>query len=108
MEGCEPMSFLKPLMGGGAGEAAGAATAAPAANPMASGLGRLFGTDGGHVSDIAARIGTGANQIAAAGGAQPGYAAPEPQVNNHLQTLDPEVLRALIQHFRPTTGVQYQ
>lgn len=101
------MSFLKPLMGGGAGEAVGATTAAPA-NPMANGLGRLFGTDGGHVGEIAKRIGTGANQIAAAGGAQPGYAAPEPQVNNHLQALDPEVLRALIQHFRPTTmGVQY-
>jgi hypothetical protein len=88
------MSFLKP---------AGAPT-----NPLANGVGRLFGTDGAHVSALADRIGLGMNQIAAAGGAQPGYAAQQQPVNNHLQMLDQDMLREILQRFRPTTGVQYQ
>lgn len=95
------MSFLKP-----------APDATAAANPMASGLGHLFNTDPSRVSAIADRIGRGMNLIAAGGGAQPGYAPPEPSQDvtaNHLQLLDPSVLQALVQRFRPaSTGVQYQ
>jgi hypothetical protein len=100
MEGREFMSFLKP--------AADAGALTPS-NPAATGLGRLFGTDGARVSSIADRIGAGMNQIATAGGAQPGYAAPQQAMpNNHFQMLDQDVLRALVERFRPTTGVQYQ
>lgn len=115
------MSFLKSMLGSGAGaEATGGLPApmpAPQTNPLANGVGRLFGTDGAHVSDIASRIGTGANQIAAAGGAQPGYAGAAPgqqappqegMPNNHLQMLDGDVLRAILARFRPATGAQHQ
>jgi hypothetical protein len=103
MEGCAAMSFLKPL---------GAETAP--ANPAAAGVGNLFGTDGAHISSIADRIGTGMNQIATAGGAQPGYAAqanpttaqPAAPPPNHLQMLDPSVLQSLIQQFRPNIRTQ--
>lgn len=112
------MSFLKSVFGAGADTAAApGAVPVQQANPMANGLGHLFGTDGAHVSDIASRIGTGANQIAIGGGAQPGYAGPAPVAqqaapatddpNNHLQMLDQDVLRAVLARFRPTTGVQY-
>ncbi len=110
------MSFLTSLMGaGGAGAAAGAAGGAAAANPLANGLGHLLGAEGSQVSNIADRIGTGMNQIATAGGAQPGYAAPAqpaqpaaPQgdPNNHMQLLDPDVLQGLIARFRPTAGME--
>lgn len=48
------------------------------------------------------------NQVAAAGGAQPGYAA-APQAaapeqgdpNNHLQLMDPKILQALVARFQP-------
>jgi hypothetical protein len=104
MEGRTIMSFLK-----GAGAAAAPVAQAAQSNPLATGLGRLFGTDGSRVSEIAGRIGGGMNQIASAGGAAPGYAAPQaPQgqelPNNHLQMLDPNVLRALIQRFGGRQG----
>lgn len=123
------MSFLTNLMGGaggaagslGGGAAAGVAGAMGGGNPMANGLGQMFGSSGSHVSDIANRIGMGSNQVAAAGGAQPGYQPPPsyqppadksvttgtmpPDPNNHLQLLDPQVLHALIQKFsNPTRG----
>ena len=113
------MSFLKSVLGGAEAAAAPAGAATVPQNPMANGLGRVFGTSGSHISDIASRIGTGANQIAVGGGAQPGYAGPAPgqipqtseapqeMPNNHMQMLDQDVLRAIIQRFRPATGVQY-
>lgn len=114
------MSFLTSLMGGagaaaGAGAAGALGAAAPAAaavNPMAGGLAKLLGTDGANVTGIADKIGGGMNQIAAAGGAQPGYQAPpvggvqpgpmQPDPNNHLQLLDDDVLQGLIARFRPS------
>lgn len=90
------MSFLGPLMGG-AGAAGAASAAAPAA---ATGLGHLIGADPSRISQIAGQIGGGMNRIAAAGGAAPGYEAPQaPAVNNHMQLLDPEVLHSLIRQF---------
>jgi hypothetical protein len=87
------MSFLKEPVDG--------------ANPGAAGLGHLLGADPSRVSSIADRIGQGMNGIAQAGGATPGYASPDQSVNNHLQLLDPEVLRSIIAKFRPspTMGV---
>lgn len=79
-----------------------AAPPAPTANAAATGLGRLIGVDPGKISAIAKSVGEGMNQVAAGGGAQPGYAAPQPAlptVNNHMQLLDPKILQALIAHF---------
>lgn len=116
------MSFLTNLMGGaggaagslGGGAAAGVAGAmggggGGGGNPLAAGLGKLIGSGAPQVQNVADRIGMGANQIAAAGGAQPGYAPPPAAMqgdpNNHLQLLDPQVLHALIQKFsNPTRG----
>lgn len=83
------MSFLKDF--GGAGGLAG-------------GVGHLFGTDGAHVSSLADRIGKGANMIASGGGATAGYdgSAAAPQIDNHLQMLDPNILQSIIARFRPT------
>lgn len=55
-------------------------------------------------------LGTAMNGIASVGGASPGYAGQQgdPGLNNHLQMLDPEVLRAILAKFHsggPTTGV---
>ena len=81
--------------------------AAPPPNAAASGLGRLIGADPARISSIAGNIGRGMNQIASAGGAQEGYAAPElPAVNNHMQLLDPKVLQALVQYFGQGRQVQ--
>lgn len=88
VEGFKSMSFLKP--------ATGATAIAP--NAAASGLGHLFGADPSRVSSIADRIGTGMNQIAAAGGAMPGYQGP--QVNNVMQMLDTNTLQGILDHFR--------
>lgn len=118
------MSFLSGLsgLGGMAGAAAAGGGAlksmAPLAlgsvgNSLANGLGGLLHSDGKHVSDIANRIGTGMNTVAAAGGAQPGYvggpqqeAAPD-MPNNHLQMLDDETLSKLLARFKPGTGAQF-
>lgn len=118
-----PMSglgLLEMLFGGkdkgGGGEsatppavAAPTAPAAPPANAAATGLGRLIGADPARISSIARSVGGGMNQIAAAGGAQEGYAAPElPAVNNHMQLMDPKILQALVQYFRPSARGQNQ
>lgn len=104
------MSFLAPLMAAAGPAVSGAAKALPAvgaggATGLANAAGKLFGTSGSRISEIAGRIGSGANQIAAAGGAQPGYqAAPEaPQAApvNYLQMLDPAALQSIIQQFGP-------
>lgn len=88
------MSFLAPLAA-----PVGSAIAPTAA---ASGLGHLIGADPSRVGMIASRIGTAANGVAAAGGAAPGYSGAAPQqVDNHLQLLDPEVLRGIIARFAP-------
>lgn len=103
--------LLGSLLGGGKGGGdeggstpAPAAPPAPTANAAATGLGRLIGVDAGKISSIADSVGKGMNMIAAGGGAQGGYAAPEqpalPAVNNHMQLLDPKILQALIAHFR--------
>jgi hypothetical protein len=86
------MSFLKPQGG-----------AAFGSNAAASGLGRLMDVDPSRISQIAQSIGGVANGFANAGGATPGYAAPE--VNNHMQLLDPEVLRSIMAKFRPGPGM---
>lgn len=100
------MSFLKspPITGG-----IGAALHPTAA---AQGLGHLLNispTGIGHAADM---IGKVSNGIAAAGGAAPGYASPTaPDVNNHLQLLDPAVLQAIMQQMRGgqlQTGSQFQ
>lgn len=77
------MSFLTPASG---------------ANGAATGLGRLLDVDPSRISRIAGGIGNVANGIANAGGAMPGYAAPQP-VNNYMQLLDPNVLRAIYAKF---------
>lgn len=85
------MSFLKP---------AAAMGAAGDVNPAAAGLGHLFNADPSRISSIADRIGRGANMIAAGGGAAPGYAAPpEMAPANHLQMIDPAVLRSIMDRF---------
>lgn len=96
-----PMSgigILSKLFGGGGG-----GDASPQPNAAASGLGKLIGVDGAKISSIADSIGKGMNKIAAAGGAQTGYAAPEapqlPAVNNHMQLLDPKILQELVRYF---------
>jgi hypothetical protein len=119
--GADLLPMLSPLMGmltghhdggheGGAGPidpgmSSPTAQSGPAPNFAASGLGHALGVDPSRVASIAGTVGSAANQIAAAGGAQGGYQNPGvqgaalPTVNNHLQMLDPQVLRALIQHF---------
>ena len=96
------MSFLNNM--GGAGAALGGFQP----NAVSSGLGHMIGADPSRVSMIADRIGKAANGIAAGGGASAGYdgSAAAPQIDNHLQMLDPEVLRSIIARFRPaaTTG----
>lgn len=75
------MSFLKPDAAGG------------------TGLGSSLGFNPGDVK----AFGTAMNGIASAGGATPGYASQQaPDVNNHLQLLDPDVLKAIIAKFGPT------
>lgn len=97
------MSFLNSLAGPLAGNVGAGmrqmAPAVPQANAAATGLGKLIGVDGAKISSIADSVGKGMNMIAQGGGAQGGYAAPPPAVNNHMQLLDPKVLQALIQHF---------
>lgn len=103
------IGLLKSLFGGGGGggggdgeSAAPAAAEAPKANAAAMGLGKLIGVDPGKISSIADSVGKGMNMIAQGGGAAGGYAAPElPQARpvNHLQLLDDNVLRALLQRF---------
>lgn len=92
------LGALKTLLGGG-GEGA---APTPKPNAAATGLGKLLGVDGAKISSIANSVGKGMNQIAEAGGANAAYQAPElPAVsaNNYLQSLDPAVLRALLQQF---------
>jgi hypothetical protein len=85
MEGCKPMSFLKPkpatstsgnvnnnLITSTYGGQMGAGTGAT------NFLAQLLGVSPSGVASTADKIGTGANQIAEAGGAQAGY-------NNYLQ-----------------------
>ncbi len=121
-----PMSgigMLGKLFGGGGGGGDGAPAAPEAApapqqvNPMASGLGKMIGAEGGQVSNFADKLGGGMNQIAAAGGATPGYAPPAvggpqtgpmPAPNNHLQLLDDDVLQSLVARFRPNGRGQNQ
>lgn len=100
------MSFLAGLGGPTMAAIGGAlkpvAAAVPQANAAATGLGKLIGVDGAKISSIADSIGKGMNQIAAAGGAGQGYAAPElpsAPVQNHMQLLDPAIIRALLQQF---------
>lgn len=100
------IGLLKSLFGGGGGGggegAAPAAVEDPKANAAAMGLGKLIGVDPGKISSIADSVGKGMNMIAQGGGAAGGYAAPElPQAApaNHLQLLDDNVLRALLQRF---------
>lgn len=85
------MSFLKPLAGG--------AASALQPNSAASGLGHLIGVDPSRISQIAQGVGTAADGIADAGGATPGYAAPQQPVNNYMQMLDPNVLQAIYAKF---------
>lgn len=99
-----PMSgigILKSLFGGGGG---GGESEAAKPNAAASGLGKLIGVDPAKISSIASSIGGGMNQIAQAGGAQAGYAAPPqaelPAINNHMQMMDPKILQALVQYFQ--------
>lgn len=90
------MSFLNNL-GGAAG----------AGNAAAGGLGKLIDVQPDRISSFADRIGKGMNSIAEAGGAPAGYAPPatgapagtDPGINNHMQLLDPEVLRGIIARF---------
>jgi hypothetical protein len=91
------MSFLN-NMGGGAGALAGFQP-----NSISSGFGHMIGADPSRVSMIADRIGKAANGIAAGGGAESGYdgSAAAPQIDNHLQMLDPNVLQSIIARFRP-------
>lgn len=94
------MSFLN-----GLGGAAGAAAAPTAA---ASGLGKLLHADPTRIGNIASRVGTGMNQIAAAGGATPGYAGAAPEAAapaNHMQLLDNAVLQKLIAQFGGQPGM---
>lgn len=73
---------------------------APAPSAAATGLGHVIGADPTRISSIASNIGQGMNGIAAAGGASPGYSAPEaPSVDNHMQLLDPGTIQQLIQQF---------
>lgn len=58
----------------------------------ANGLGSLLGTSGSNVSSWADKIGLGANQIAAAGGATPGYGGQAQQPINYFQNLNPASL----------------
>lgn len=110
LSGIGALSALFGKGGSAAGDAAAAAVAptqtapaAPQANAAATGLGKLIGVDPGKISSIADSVGKGMNMIAQGGGAQGGYAAPEqpalPDVKNHMQLLDPAVLRALVQYF---------
>lgn len=97
-----PMSglgALAALFGKGGGNGA-AQPAQPQPNAAATGLGKLIGVDAAKISSIADSIGKGMNQIAAAGGVNQGYAAPElPRPNNHLQLLDSNTLQALLRAF---------
>jgi hypothetical protein len=68
-------------------------------NAAASGLGHMLNTDPSRISQIAGQIGRGMNGIAAAGGATPGYAAPEAAPANHMQLLDDAVLQKIVQQF---------
>lgn len=95
------MSFLKP--------GAGAAASGFQPNSISTGFGHMIGADPSRVSMIADRIGKAANGIAAGGGATAGYdgSAAAPVIDNHLQMLDPEVLRSIIARFRPAAPTGY-
>jgi hypothetical protein len=106
MEGCKVMSFLEPLLASAGPALSAAGAAGGGANAAASGLGHLIGVDPSRISSIAGTIGKGMNGIAAGGGASPGYADPGlPDVNNHMQLLDPAILQAIIQHFQGGGGL---
>jgi hypothetical protein len=95
MEGCEPMSFLKSLpITGGIG-------AALNPNKAAEGLGHLLNVSPLGISNFANTVGNVANGIANAGGAPAGYDGSAAPINNHLQMLDPEVLRTIMAKFQP-------
>lgn len=123
------MSFLKGLGGslaGLGGGQSGVPQVNPASPPNAAASG-LRGPDSdaeiNRIRALVDRVGLGANQIATAGGAQPGYTSrgldsdaearlaalrgslpgreinSNAEINNHMQLLDPNVLQALIQRF---------
>jgi hypothetical protein len=118
------MSFLKPLaqsglfgIGGMAAAGGGLKSLAPLGGLTGMALAHDFGHDspsGGSAGPSRLdKVGAALNGIATQGGAEAGYhAAPTgagqlqgaPEVNNHLQMLDPDTLDRLMQHFR---GVQY-
>lgn len=93
------MSFLNNI--GGAGAAAGGFQ--PSA--ISSGFGHMIGADPSRVSMIADRIGKAANGIATSTGVSADYngSARAPQIDNHLQMLDPNILQSIIARFQPTT-----
>lgn len=94
------MSFLKANPFSGVG-------AALNPNGAAQGVGHLLNVSPLGVSRFADTVGKVANGIAAGGGAAAGYdGSAGPQIDNHLQMLDPAVLRSIIAQFRPapTTG----
>lgn len=116
------MSFLSGLGGPLAGGAISPMSGLGQVGGPMSGiglLGKLFGGggDGGEgpaaqpepeKASFVSRLGNGMNQIAAAGGAQPGYSeipgptGPEvPRPANHLQLLDNDVLQSLLKQFQP-------
>jgi hypothetical protein len=93
--------------GGDGGDSTPVQAPAPVANSAATGLGHLIDVDPARIASIAGDIGKAANPIAAAGGATPAYqAAPSAPVQNHLQLLDPAVIRAILQQMGGgTSGV---
>jgi hypothetical protein len=119
--GADLLPMLSPLMGmltghhdggheGGAGPidpgmSSPAAQSGPAPNFAASGLGHALGVDPSRVASIAGTVGKRGEPNRSGRRCAGGLSKPRlqgaalPAVNNHLQMLDPQVLRALIQHF---------